>query len=95
MIDLEENKRLINDLKSRIENIYNSLNLNEKEEELKELENKTLEEGFWNNSDASNSILKQIKDIKNKVKQYNDLNGQIFRKLPTIKPSMADITRAS
>ena len=77
MIDLEENKRLINDLKSRIENIYNSLNLKAQEEELKELENKTLEEGFWNNSNASNSILKQIKDIKNKVKQYNDLNSQI------------------
>ena len=78
MIDLEENRRLINDFKNRIENIYNSLNLKAREEELKELESKTLEDGFWNNSNASNSILKQIKDIKNKVKQYNDLNGQIF-----------------
>ena len=77
MIDLEENKRIINNLKDRIENIYNSLNLKSKEEELKQLESKTLEEGFWNNSNESNSILKQIKDIKSKVKLYTDLNTQI------------------
>lgn len=78
MIDLEENKRLINNLRERIEKIYNSLNLKVQEEQLKELENKTLEEGFWNNSKESNSILKQIKDIKNKLKLYSDLNTQIL-----------------
>ena len=77
MIDLEENKRIINNLKDRIENIYNSLNLKSKEEELKQLESKTLEEGFWNNSSKSNVILKQIKDIKSKIKLYTDLNAQI------------------
>ena len=77
MIDLEENKRLINNLKERIENIYNSLNLKSKEEELKQLESKTLEDGFWNNSSESNVILKQIKDIKSKIKLYTDLNAQI------------------
>ena len=78
MIDLEENKRLINNLKDRIEKIYNSLNLKVQEEQLKGLENKTLEEGFWNNSSESNSVLKQIKDIKSKLKLYSDLNTQIL-----------------
>ena len=78
MIDLEENKRLINNLKERTEKIYNSLNLKVQEEQLKELENKTLEEGFWNNSNESNSVLKQIKDIKSKLKLYSDLNTQIL-----------------
>jgi len=77
LIDLEENSRLIQELKERINKIYIDLKLESKTEELKELESKTLEEGFWSDSNASNSILKQIKDIKNKVKQYNDLNGQI------------------
>ena len=78
MIELEENKRLINNLKERVEKIYNSLNLKVQEEQLKELENKTLEEGFWNNSSESNSVLKQIKDIKSKLKLYSDLNTQIL-----------------
>jgi len=77
LIDLEENSRLIQELKEKINKIYIDLKLECKMEELKELEAKTLEEGFWNNSNASNSILKQIKDIKSTVKQYNDLNGQI------------------
>ena len=78
MIDLEENKRVISNLKDRIEKIYNSLNLKVQEEQLKELENKTLEEGFWNNSNESNLVLKQIKDIKSKLKLYSDLNTQIL-----------------
>jgi len=77
LIDLEENSRLIEELKNKINKIYIDLKLENKTEELKTLENKTLEEGFWNNSSESNSILKQIKDIKNKVKLYNDLNSQI------------------
>lgn len=77
MIDLEENKRLINNLRERIKKIYNSLSLKEQENKLNELENKTLQEGFWNNSEESNNILKQIKDIKSKVKLYNDLSSQI------------------
>ena len=78
MIDLEENSRLIEELKKRINQIYIDLKLESKIAELKVLENQTLEEGFWNNSNASNSVLKQIKDIKNIIKQYNDLNGQIL-----------------
>ena len=77
LIDLEENNKIIGELKNKIKKIYRDLKLESKEEELKVLESKTLEEGFWNNSNESNSILKQIKDIKNKVKLYNDLNSQI------------------
>ena len=78
MIDLEENSRVIEKLKNRIDKIYIALNLENQEEELKKLESKTLEEGFWNNSSESNSVLKQIKDIKNKLKLYTDLNAQIL-----------------
>lgn len=78
MIDLEENRRVIEKLKNRIDKIYIALNLENQEEELKKLESKTLEEGFWNNSSESNSVLKQIKDIKNKLKLYTDLNAQIL-----------------
>lgn len=77
MIDLEENSRLIIELQRRIESIYNSLDLDNKNKVLKELEEKTLEEGFWNNSAESNSILKKIKEIKNNIKLYTDINKQI------------------
>ena len=77
MIDLEENGRLIQEFKNRINKIYIALNLEKKEEELKNLENKTLENGFWDDINFSNSILKQIKEIKSKIKIYTDINKQI------------------
>ena len=69
MIDLEENSRLIEEFKNRINKIYVALNLEKREEDLKTLESKTLENGFWDDLNYSNIILKQIKDVK--FKEYN------------------------
>ncbi len=77
MIDLEENKRLIEELKSKANKIYIDLKLESKTEELKVLEDKTLETGFWEDTSSSNVILKQIKEIKNKIKTYTDIDKQI------------------
>ena len=77
MIDLEENSRLIQEFKNKINKIYVALNLEKKEEELNDLENKTLENGFWDDMNSSKAILKQIKEIKSKVKIYTDINKQI------------------
>ena len=77
MIDLEENSRLIEDLQKRIKSIYDSINLDSKKDELKILEEKTFEDGFWSNSSDSNIILKKIKEIKNDIKYYTDIDKQI------------------
>ena len=49
--------------------------------ELKQLEQKTMEEGFWNNQKESNVILQQIKQLKNKQTKYN----QIINSLDNLK----------
>lgn len=77
MIDLEENSRVIEHLKNKLNKIYMALNLEKQQEKLKDLENKTLENGFWDDINSSNAVLKQIKDIKSKVKKYIDINKQI------------------
>lgn len=77
MIDLEENSRLIQELSNKLNDIYVTLNLAKQEEELKVLEKKTLETGFWESIDTSNKILKQIKDIKSKIKSYTDIGKQL------------------
>ena len=41
------------------------------EKELKELEEKTLEENFWNNQKDSKVILNRIKSIKSKCIKFN------------------------
>ena len=77
MIDLDENKKNIKEFKEELEKIYITLNIEEKTSKLKDLENKTLEENFWTNNTNSNSILKEIKEIKSKLIKYNDINRQI------------------
>ena len=42
--------------------------------ELEELENKTLKEGFWEDSKESGVVLKKINSIKNKVEEYKKIN---------------------
>ncbi len=77
MLDLEENCKLIDELYGKLNKIYIALNLDNQNEKLKTLENKTLENGFWDNINTSNVILKQIKDIKSKLKMYNDISKQL------------------
>lgn len=52
-----------------------------KEQQLKELENQTMSNDFWNNSDNSSKILKQINSLKSTVEGYkkvqNELNSVI------------------
>ncbi len=47
------------------------------ETELQELENKTVEENFWNDSKNSSKVLSQIKVIKNKVVEYRRIENEI------------------
>lgn len=77
MIELEDNFKELSSLKSKLEEIYLSLNIEKQKEELLKLEDKTLESGFWNNSDESNLILQKIKNIKNRLKKYDDVTTEL------------------
>lgn len=47
------------------------------EKELKDLEEQTLKEGFWENNKNSNKILSKIKSLKNRVIKYNKIKLEI------------------
>ncbi len=48
-----------------------------KEEKLKELNNKTLEESFWNNHEESDKVLKEISKIKNNITPIKELINEV------------------
>ena len=48
-----------------------------KEKELKELESKTTENDFWNETDNSSKVLKQINSLKSKVEGFKKLNNEL------------------
>ena len=45
--------------------------------ELKQLEQKTMEEGFWNNPKESNIILQQIKQLKSRQTKYTQIKNNL------------------
>ena len=78
MIDISENKIELQHIRDRINSIGKSLgDLDSLEQKLKELENKTLEDGFWSDKEASNSILSDLKKIKYKVTNYKAFCAEI------------------
>lgn len=48
-----------------------------KEQELKELENQTTQNDFWNDSDNSSKVLKQINTLKSKVEEFKKRNIEL------------------
>lgn len=78
MLDISENKIELQHIHKRIDNIAVSLgNFESMEEKLKELENKTLEEGFWTDKKTSNSVLNELKKLKYKITNYKELSSEI------------------
>ena len=51
--------------------------ISSKQKELEELEKQTAVDGFWNDSQNSSKILKQIKNIKDKCTKYNQIKESI------------------
>ena len=47
------------------------------EKDLTILEGKTIEPGFWENTDESNKVLEKIKSIKNKSTKYRNLEKEL------------------
>jgi peptide chain release factor 2 len=82
-------KELEND-KELLESIISSLNLEEKEVRLKELEKETVNQDFWKDNQKAQSVMKQIENIKGEIQTAeqltNDLNSLIELYEGTDKP---------
>ncbi len=80
MIDLDENKRNLQDIKTRFDSLENSIGkIEELEAKLKTLEEQTLSDGFWTDTKKSNAVLQEIKEIKAKYQRHEKYKTK-FRK---------------
>lgn len=53
--------------------------------ELKKLEEKTMDSGFWSDSDSSKVVLEKIKKLKSKVIDFNNVKSQLNNILEMIE----------
>lgn len=84
MIDLEENKRELKELETRFLSLEKTIGKAENlEKSLKDLEEKTLVEGFWNDTKTANAVLRDIKEVKAKYTSITSIKKDLYNLIET------------
>ena len=78
MFDIDENIRLNQNLVNRVDEIGKTIKIDDLTDRLKELEKKTEDNNFWNNTDESSVVLAEISNLKSRITKYNDVKDSIF-----------------
>ena len=73
IIQLEEAKRTLQGMKGDIAELGNALRIDKISEEAEELEQKTLVPNFWDDAANSSKILRELKQIKDTIEEYENL----------------------
>ena len=74
-MELVDIKNKILELDKLIQEIGETLKISSKQDTLKELEQKTMTDGFWEDSKLSAEVLKQIKDLKVELSSFEKVNS--------------------
>ncbi len=73
MLEFEEIKLSLNELKLEIKDLSEALNLNSIKDEIKKLEKSASKPGFWDDTELSQKIIKRTSLLKNKLLNYEKL----------------------
>lgn len=73
MLELDELKLQLDAMAPNVKEMYEACGIEKITKELEILEEKTADNGFWNDTENSKVVLKQISDIKGKISRYNAL----------------------
>ena len=76
MIEFEEYKVKLNNLKPQLETLKEGMKLEAAREEIKELEARTAADGFWNDAAAATKVQQQMKRLQDKCATYDRLVTQ-------------------
>ena len=73
MLEFEEYKTKLNAIKPDLEVLRSALKLEAAQKEIEELEAASAREGFWNDVEKSQKVQKRLKNLKDKVENFNRL----------------------
>ncbi len=76
MLEFEEYKTKLNNLKPTLDDLGEALQLAEAEREIAELETESAQDGFWNNVQHSQQVQQRIKQLKGKCERYARLRSR-------------------
>ena len=83
MIDLEENYKVLTDLKIKAEDIIKSANIQTLRTEYEALKAQTLKEDFWDDTENSVKVFTKLKSIEKKINEYNTIISEINNLIET------------
>ena len=73
MLEFDEYKVKLNNCKPELDVLRTALRLEAAEKEIEELEAASAREGFWNDVEKSQKVQKRLKNLKDKVDNFNRL----------------------
>ena len=73
MLEFDEYKVKLNNCKPELDVLRTALRLEAAEKEIEELEAASAREGFWNDVEKSQQVQKRLKNLKDKVENFNRL----------------------
>lgn len=73
MVQFEELKLKLEGMKPEIDDLSDALGLEAIKSEIKQLENRAAEPGFYDDMENSQKVLKRTSDLNNKVESFNSL----------------------
>lgn len=77
LIQLDEAKRELGELRQKAEELGKAIHRDELRAKVGELQALTTSDGFWSNQQESSKILKQLKNMKDKLEEYSNLLSKI------------------
>lgn len=77
MFDIDECIKLNEEQLKRIQEIGNSIKINDIEIKLQSLEKQTESQDFWNDTENSTKILSEVTELKKKITNYRDVESDV------------------
>lgn len=77
ILALEEAKYRLENFRANVEELGNALRIDELNAKVTALEETTTAENFWNDQENSSKVLRQIKQMKDKIAEYRALEGRL------------------
>lgn len=77
IIEIEETKHKLTNFRSDIKELGSALRIDVLRTEAAELDEKTAAPDFWNDQENSGKILRQVKQLKDKIEQYDALSAKL------------------
>lgn len=77
IMDFDAIRMHLNELKQKLERMKDALKLEEKKERMNKLEQKTMEEGFWEDTSISSTVLTEMKTLKKAIEKIEYLEKEL------------------